>query len=115
MRIALGLEYPLALRGGVGVLVETLIQGLSSQYEIVLVSPDPQGFSHPGTCAHVHWEPSLVSQTTSRALARQMAELGVAVAHLHLGGNYGWGSRMPGQSPFPFLWRRGIASISTVH
>ena len=115
MKIALGLEYPLALRGGVGVLVETLIQGLSGRCEIVLVSPDPPGFSHPGTCGHVHWDPSVVCRAASQRLAQRLAELGVSIAHLHLGGNYGWGSRIPGQSPFPFLSRRGIASITTVH
>src|SRR6266700_1352814 len=115
MKIALGLEYPLALRGGVGVLVETLIQGLAERYEIILVSPDPPGFSHPGICGHVRWDPVAVSRAASHDLAQRLADLGVSIAHLHLGGNYGWGSRIPGQSPFPFLNRHGIAGITTIH
>jgi glycosyltransferase involved in cell wall biosynthesis len=41
--------------------------------------------------------------------------LGVQIAHFHFGGNYGWGSRIPGRSPFPFLKRRGIACVTTIH
>jgi glycosyltransferase involved in cell wall biosynthesis len=115
MKIALGLEYPLQLRGGVGVLVETLIQGLAGRCEIVLVSPDEEGFTHPGICDHVRWNPRPASQAASRKLANKLADLGVSIAHLHLGGNYGWGSRLPGQSPFPYLKQRGIAGITTIH
>jgi len=41
--------------------------------------------------------------------------LKVSLAHFHLGGNYGWGSRIPGQSPFPFLTEQGIVGVSTIH
>jgi glycosyltransferase involved in cell wall biosynthesis len=115
MKIALGLEYPLKLRGGVGVLVEKLIEGVREKHEVVLVSPDPPGSIFSGTSGHVHWNPDQVSAKTSEELARRLADLGVSLAHLHLGGNYGWGSRILGQSPFPFLRRRGIAAVSTVH
>jgi len=115
MKIALGLEYPLALRGGVSVLVEKLIEGLAGSYEVVLVSADAPGFEHPRACAHVHWDPSAVSRHTSRELAGRLGELGVSLAHFHAGGNYGWGNRIPGRSPFPFLRQKGIACVSTIH
>lgn len=115
MKIAFGLEYPLALRGGVSVLVEKLIEGISPVHEVVLVSPDATGFRHPGVAAHVHWDPRAVARDTSRQLAAQLAGLGVNVAHFHSGGTHGWGSRLPGQSPFPFLKRRGIACVTTSH
>ena len=41
MKIAIGLEYPLSLRGGMSGLVEELIQGLAPQFEILVVSPGP--------------------------------------------------------------------------
>src|SRR6266576_3224732 len=115
MKIAVGLEYPLTLRGGVSVLVEKLIEGISSVHDVVLISPDPTGFAHPGVCAHVYWDPASVSRGASEELAEQLAALGVSLAHLHMGGNYGWGSRLPGHSPFPFLRRKGITCVSTIH
>ena len=115
MKIALGLEYPLTMRGGVSVLVEKLIEGISANYDVVLVSPDPLGFRPERVCHHVHWDPAAASRRTSRALADTLAGLGVSLAHLHAGGNFGWGSRLPGQSPFPFLKRNGIVGVSTIH
>jgi glycosyltransferase involved in cell wall biosynthesis len=115
MKIALGLEYPLALRGGVSVLVEKLIEGLASSHEVVLVSADAPGFEQRGACAHVHWNPLTVSRRTSRELAERLSELGVSLAHFHAGGTYGWGNRFPGRSPFPFLRQKGIACVSTIH
>lgn len=41
MKIAVGLEFPLSLQGGVSVLVEELISGLAPQFEILVVSPGP--------------------------------------------------------------------------
>jgi len=116
MKIALGLEYPLALRGGVGVLVETLIQGLAGHFEIVLVSPDPPGFSHPRNVrACVLGSKRPFPRVTSRNLALRLESWGFPSPTFILGENYGWGSRIPGQSPFPFLSRCGIASITTIH
>jgi glycosyltransferase involved in cell wall biosynthesis len=48
-------------------------------------------------------------------LADRLTELQVALAHLHGGGSYGWGLRIPGASPFPYLKAKGIRAISTVH
>jgi glycosyltransferase involved in cell wall biosynthesis len=115
MKVALGLEYPLTMGGGVSVLVEKLIEGISTVHEIVLVSPDPAGFSHPGVCAHIYWEPGAVSRRASKELADRLAGLRVALVHLHAGGNFGWGWRVPGQSPIGFLKHQRIPCISTIH
>jgi glycosyltransferase involved in cell wall biosynthesis len=115
-KIALGLEYPLAMRGGVSVLVEELIRGLAPHYRIVLVSPDSRAaVAAQPICEHVVWKPEAVSRRSSRALAERLAGTGVVLAHFHSGGNYGWGNRIPGQSPIPYLARNGVACVSTIH
>ena len=115
--IALGCEYPLSVRGGVTILVEELIAGLSQEFRVVLISPDRKIDieEREGVHEHIFWEPRAVSRATSRSLAKQLANSNVRLAHLHFGGVFGWGVRVPGQSPFPFLARTGIASVSTSH
>ncbi len=115
LRIALGLEHLLNLSGGVSVLVGELIQGISAFYEVVLISPDPAGFKHPGICTHVPWDPANVSRRASKQLAERLASLRVSLAHLHAPGVYGWGWRFPGASPVPFLKQNGIVCVSTIH
>jgi len=115
-KIALCLEYPLALRGGVSVLVETLLAGLSTQYTLVLVSPDkPADVARQPISSHIPWDPAAVSPRTSRALAQELARQGVQLAHFHMGGNFGWGNRFPGHCPIPYTRRLGIHACSTVH
>ena len=119
-KIALCLEYPLALRGGVSVLVETLLEGLQKHYDLVLVSPDKPEIlrEQPANAfitGHVAWDPAAVSRKTSRQLAHDLSRRGVHLAHFHLGGNYGWGNRFPGGCPIPYVDRLGIATVSTVH
>ncbi|HZV36282.1 MAG TPA: glycosyltransferase family 4 protein [Verrucomicrobiae bacterium] len=119
-KIALCLEYPLALRGGVSVLVETLLEGLRERYEIVLVSPDnseslrkqPAGEFISG---HIPWTPSAVSAPSSEQLARELARQKVKLAHFHIGGVYGWGNRFLRTCPIPRADKLGIAVFSTVH
>ena len=118
--IALCLEYPLALRGGVSVLVETMLPALAQRYRVVLVSPDTdQSLARCGAGGvlkrHVNWDPNAVSRATSRHLAEVLAKEGVALAHFHLGGNYGWGNRLPGHCPIPYLGRLGVRTCTTVH
>jgi glycosyltransferase involved in cell wall biosynthesis len=119
-KIALCLEYPLALRGGVSVLVETLLAGLQEHYDLILVSPDKQEAlaSRPIAAlisGHVAWNPATVSPATSRTLAQELSRRGVPLAHFHLGGNYGFGNRFPGHSPVIHANKLGIAVCSTVH
>ncbi|MEQ1861090.1 MAG: glycosyltransferase family 4 protein [Chthoniobacteraceae bacterium] len=118
--LALCLEYPLAMRGGVSVLVETLIAGLADEFRIVLVSPDDARdlAEHPVAslvARHLDWNPGEVSTATSRALVERLVAEGCDLAHFHLGGVFGWGIRFPGQSPFGFAAKAGIAVCSTVH
>lgn len=119
-KIALCLEYPLALRGGVSVLVETLLAGLKECFELVLVSADTSESlkSHPVSAVisdHVMWKSSAVSKQTSRQLAEELVRRGVQLAHFHMGGNYGWGNRFPGTCPILYLNKLGIPACSTVH
>jgi glycosyltransferase involved in cell wall biosynthesis len=119
-KIALCLEYPLLLRGGVSVLVETLLAGLRAHYELVLVSPDSpeQLANHPAgrlISRHLAWNHSAVSAHASRKLAEDLAKSGVRLAHFHFGGVFGWGNRRPGHCPILYLRRNGIAACSTVH
>ncbi len=119
-KIALCLEYPLALRGGVSVLVETLLTGFKEHYDLILVSPDqPENLASQPVgsliSGHVAWQPGAVSPKTSKQLAQELARRGVQLAHFHLGGNYGWGNRFPGCCPIPYLSQLGIPTVSTVH
>jgi glycosyltransferase involved in cell wall biosynthesis len=118
--IALCLEYPLALRGGVSVLVETLLRGLKGRYDLVLVSPDTPESLRGSIAAdtikrHIRWEPGAVSRETSERLAEELSKAGVVLAHFHLGGTYGWGMRMPQTCPIPYADHLGVRSCSTVH
>ncbi len=120
MKIALGLEYPLAFRGGVSVLVEALIEGLASKFEVVVISPDtPKSLAASPVVhliqQHFRWDPDRVTPESARNMADAITNAGVRLAHLHFGGNFGWGSRLIGHSPVPYLARRGVAVCSTIH
>jgi len=115
-RIALCLEYPLALRGGVSVLVENLLEGLRDRFELVLVSPDDGAeVTRRGIQRHIHWKPDSVNTANARRLARLIASQNVKLAHFHMGGNYGWGNRIPGHCPITHLKKLGVKTLSSVH
>ena len=118
--LALGLEYPIALRGGVSVLVEELARGLAGHFRLVLISPDEPAAVRDSALGkvwteQVRWKPEAPSGRTARARAARLAELGVALAHFHCGGNYGWGMRWLGRCPIPFVARAGMRCVTTVH
>jgi glycosyltransferase involved in cell wall biosynthesis len=122
MKIALCLEYPIGLRGGVSVLVETLLREFTRHgHEVVLVSPDDSAGLRQSEAGrlireHVYWQPRhRPSLADAKKLARQLAEARVALAHFHAGGNYGWGNRFPWHCPAFFLDRLGVPCVSTVH
>jgi len=77
--VALCLEYPLGLRGGVSVLVETLLeQFVWRGHRVVLVSPDTVEtvrVSQAGKLAaeHFYWNPAKITIASSKNLARQLA------------------------------------------
>ena len=119
-KIALCLEYPLALRGGVSVLVESLIEGLAPDFDPIVVSPDsPEELAAspvaPLIRQHVPWDPTQPSSARARLLADKLQAEGADLAHFHLGGNFGWGNRFPNQSPLTHVARRGIPVVSSVH
>jgi glycosyltransferase involved in cell wall biosynthesis len=121
MKIALCLEYPIALRGGVSVLVETLLEEFSRRgHEIVLVSNDPPGSlagSKTGSLIrqHISWQTVKPTRQQSWQLADRLAAAGVDLAHFHFGGNFGFGNRFPFHSPVYHLDRLGVPCISTTH
>jgi glycosyltransferase involved in cell wall biosynthesis len=121
MRIALCLEYPIALRGGVSVLVEALLEGFVRQgHQVILVSddtPETLQASPAGklVAGHFPWSWRKSSAATARKLAGHLVGARVDLAHFHSGGNYGWGNRFPFRSPIYFLDRLGIPCVSTVH
>ncbi|HXE41776.1 MAG TPA: glycosyltransferase family 4 protein [Candidatus Baltobacteraceae bacterium] len=119
MKIALCLEPPLQLQGGVSVLVQALAEGLRGKYGIVLVSPDSEkefAAANSGSLfvEHIFWNPEKLSAASSKALAEKLSRAGVDLAHFH-GGNFGWGNRFPGVSPIPYVRRRGIRVCVTDH
>jgi glycosyltransferase involved in cell wall biosynthesis len=121
MRIALCLEYPIALRGGVSVLVEAMLKEFIRRgNEIVLVSDDDTEVllkTDVGKLltGHFRWFPQKFSRQSSKKLAQQLADAQVDLTHFHFGGHYGWGNRFPFNSPIYFLDRINIPCISTTH
>jgi glycosyltransferase involved in cell wall biosynthesis len=119
MRIAQCLEYPIQQHGGTEVLVRELIAGLG-QHEIVLVSDDDAESWRASAVGglireHIRWQPQGATQQNSRALAATLRDKGVALAHFHFGGTFGWGSRRPRFAPSIHLHRLGVPCVATNH
>ena len=120
MKIALCIEYPIAQAGGVSVLVLTLIREFVTDFEIVLVSPDDDASLAEAKLGsiiqnHVRWSPTHISAESACALADQIARAGVALAHFHFGGNFGWNNRRPARCPIPALAKHGVPIVTTIH
>jgi glycosyltransferase involved in cell wall biosynthesis len=114
------MEYSLAQQGGTEVLVRALAEDLSESLEVVLVTNDsPESLAASGLKArllrHIRWNPEAQSRSSSRRLASELRELGVALAHFHFGGTFTWQNRWPGACPIHLVRRRGIRCVSTVH
>lgn len=119
-KIALCLEYPIKLQGGVSVLCEILVRELASSYRIVLVSDDSaEDIARSGLASlietHLRWSPLENSPQRAREFAEQLAETGVRLAHFHLGGTFGWGAPRLHKAPMPMVARKGIRVVSTAH
>jgi glycosyltransferase involved in cell wall biosynthesis len=118
--IAVTLDYPLLLRGGVGVIVESLLKNLSPQYDVILVSPDEGKELHDHPCwqrirEHIHFPHAQLTRERARHLADSLSKRGVALVHFHAGGNLQWGNRRGTKSPMPFLRRAKIPCIFSAH
>jgi glycosyltransferase involved in cell wall biosynthesis len=124
-KIAIGLEYPLGLRGGVSVLVETLISGLATDYDIYLLSQDESPLDFPGGCStnisgQFDWRPRgrvgswSYAESVKQAVTWMKAQ-GIQLLHLHCGGVYGWGNRYPFCSFARAANKAGISVLWTDH
>jgi glycosyltransferase involved in cell wall biosynthesis len=124
-KIAIGLEYPLGLRGGVSVLVEALILGLAPDFDIYLLSPD-KNFKDMPECSQANiagqfnWSPHgrvgsrAYTKSVKQAVAWMRAQ-GIELLHLHCGGVYGWGNRYPYCSLARAADKAGISVLWTDH
>ena len=115
--VALCLEFPIGLRGGVSIVVRALIQNLKDHFRLIVVSTDSEASfreTEPDL-EHIHWNHPKPGAKAARELAAELAHRGVQLAHFHFGGNYGWGSRIPGRCPIPHLARLNVPVVSTVH
>lgn len=123
--LAIGLEYPLSLRGGVSVLVETLVTGLADRWKIVLISPEETSALNGHPLKQLLFQHIPFYQTAkppNRAFSLQRDELigelcnlGVDVLHLHCGGVYGWGNRWPRASVARAARNAGMRVFWTNH
>jgi glycosyltransferase involved in cell wall biosynthesis len=124
-RVAIGLEYPLGLRGGVSVVVETLIRGLTSDFDIYLLSPDkkfkdvPEG-GPANIAGQFNWSPHgrVGSRSYAKGVKQAVAWMraqGTEILHLHCGGVYGWGNRYPFCSLARAADKAGISVLWTDH
>lgn len=118
--IAIALDYPLTLRGGVSVIVEALLNYLSPEFELLLVSPDaPETLrQHPAFArlqGHFEFHPAQLTRTQAWEFASQLAQRGVQLVHFHAGGHLEWGNRRGTKSPLPFLRRAGIPCVFSAH
>jgi len=120
IRLALAMEYPLHQQGGVEVLVRELVRGLAEQFEIVLVSGDPnrealgEEFASLVT-THFSWNKAEPSRQSARDLANALADQGIKLAHFHSGGTYDWQSHKAWQSPILYLTGIGVPCLVTSH
>src|ERR1700720_3708997 len=119
MIIALCLESPITQRGGVSVLVETLlVEFVRLGHQVILVSNDSPNLLQETETGrlikkHIFWDghPTI---TKARQLAEELEGAGVELAHFHMG-IYGWGNRFLGYCPIPYLNRRGVLCVTTAH
>jgi glycosyltransferase involved in cell wall biosynthesis len=119
-KIALALEYPLMQQGGTEVLVREILDRLSQNFELFLVSGDAQSTDLPNKfqtliCGHRSWNPKHADSNTARRLAEDLQRENIELAHFHFGGTYEWRSNRFGNCPVYHLARRGVPCLSTNH
>src|SRR3954469_9175092 len=103
-RIALCMEYSMGQQGGTEVLVRALAENLAEHFDIVLVTNDTaqtlaaSGFKG-SIVRHIRWDPARLGRGQSTALAQQLNDERVQLAHFHFGGTFVWGNRWFGRCP----------------
>lgn len=107
-------------QGGTEVLVRELIRGLSSSWDIVLVSADENTKGFPEELlkhitAHIPWLPPEEDSALAKAMPARLRELDVRLAHFHLGGTFNWRSNRYWRCPLYYLARGGIPCLTTNH
>jgi glycosyltransferase involved in cell wall biosynthesis len=117
MKVAFAIESELPLRGGVNVLLETLIEAVPPEWEVALISMDAAGTDpqslHPRVTQHISWN-RVTGPDQAYEVANACAQGGVQLVHFH-GGVFGFGMRYPGHCPISYLRRLGIRTIWTNH
>lgn len=120
LTIALCLEYPLGQMGGLEVLLQELILGLPTDFDLVLVSADRD----LGQCpipfqkrlkAHFCWNYREANSAKGRQLIQDLTNAGVDLAHFHLGGNYAWETHKFWQSPVYYCRHFKLPYLLTNH
>jgi len=118
--IAIALDYPLTLRGGVSIIVESLLKHLSPSYQVVLISPDdPQALEKNGRPAaiirHIHFDAATLTPASAKRLVETISQEKVSLVHFHAGSNLNWGNRNGRKSPLPWLAKAGIPTLFSAH
>lgn len=117
-RIAVAVETPILWSGGgVSVIVRELVERLSSEFPLVLISPDnPEALRDSPLGArlqaHIFWE-GRMTHARARELAGRIIAEKVQFAHFHMSGNFAWGNRTPWTTPLPRLRRAGVRCFTT--
>ena len=124
-RLAIGLEYPIGLKGGVGAIVNSLLEDLHTSYSLYLISSEPSDISFDKTFGgflqdRLVWTPNIPvwSARFTKALestVQWLLDQRIDILHLHSGGIYGWGNQMPGRSLALAAKRAGISVVWTTH
>lgn len=96
-----------------------LLRGLSSSFEIVLVTPDTPETLRSSPAAQwvsdlVTWNPENPTRESGKRLAEDLSRRGVQLAHFH-GGTYAFGARRFGVCPVIATKERGIKVVTTNH
>jgi len=114
--LALCLEYPIFAFGGTEVLVGELLRRLGDEWRVILVSADETlagTWAEPLVSVHHRWDST--RPDAAAQLVSQLKENKAALAHFHLGGNFGWSVRNPARCPIVLAAERGLRCITTNH
>lgn len=120
MRIALCLECPLQQHGGVEVLVRELIRGLHEDFDLYLVSDDPEEVTRssafgPMLKGCLRYDPLAEKRQEAARIVQWGLKQGIELFHFHHGGTYTWGSRTWRHCVITEVANAGFRCVSTNH